>query len=49
LYLKDVLQFYELDEAQKLHKQAQGARLPRGLQVLHMEAQHIFLMQQIML
>ncbi len=29
-YLNDVLQFYELDEAQKLHKQAQGARLLRG-------------------
>ena len=30
LYLTDVLEYHELDEAQKEHKQAQGRRLPRG-------------------
>jgi len=48
LYLKDVLDFYELDEEVKLQKKMQGQRYDAVLLELHVEIQLTCSMLQVM-
>jgi hypothetical protein len=49
LYLKDVMEYYDLDEIQKEHKGAQAQRLPKEVQQAQLSGiPHICLMLQTM-